>query len=119
MRWTVRFWRLSSAVTESTRKGISSLTISTTVCPAGHTVVEIVNDDMPFLVDSVTAELNRQNLTVHLIIHPVIGVARSGAGKMTGIADDPKSEDAAAESIMHLQITEQTDERGRVRPSAR
>ena len=31
-----------------------------------HTVVEIINDDMPFLVDSVTAELKRQNLTVHL-----------------------------------------------------
>lgn len=79
---------------------------------AGHTVVEIVNDDMPFLVDSVTAELNRQNLTVHLIIHPVIGVKRSKAGKLSAIADDPKADDAAAESIMHLQITEQTDERG-------
>src|SRR5574339_1204373 len=31
-----------------------------------HTVIEIANDDMPFLVDSVTAELNRQDLTVHL-----------------------------------------------------
>jgi glutamate dehydrogenase len=38
----------------------------------GHTIVEIVNDDMPFLVDSVTAELNHRNLTVHLIIHPVV-----------------------------------------------
>ena len=36
-----------------------------------HTVVEIVNDDMPFLVDSVTAELNRKDVTVHLAIHPV------------------------------------------------
>ncbi|MGB0630099.1 MAG: NAD-glutamate dehydrogenase [Alphaproteobacteria bacterium] len=79
---------------------------------AGHTVVEIVNDDMPFLVDSVTAELNRQNLTVHLIIHPVIGVVRSAAGMLGRVADDPKADSAVAESVMHLQITEQTDQRG-------
>ncbi|MFS2012702.1 hypothetical protein ACCD06_23035 [Azospirillum sp. CT11-132] len=38
--------------------------------------MEIV-DDMPFLVDSVTAELNRQGLTVHLAAHPVIRIVRS------------------------------------------
>src|SRR3989338_1259385 len=48
---------------------------------SGHTIIEIVNDDMPFLVDSVTSELNRQNLTVHLVIHPIIGVARDRDGK--------------------------------------
>jgi glutamate dehydrogenase len=31
-----------------------------------HTVIEIVNDDMPFLVDSVTMEVNRQGYTLHL-----------------------------------------------------
>jgi len=41
-----------------------------------HSVVEIVNDDMPFLVDSVTAELNRRELTVHLVIHPILRVTR-------------------------------------------
>ncbi len=75
----------------------------------GHTVVEIVNDDMPFLVDSVTAELNQQGLTVHLIIHPVIRMKRSAAGKLTSVADNDESPEAAAESVMHLQITEQTD----------
>src|SRR5512134_2257688 len=39
-----------------------------------HTIVEIVNDDMPFLVDSVTAELGRQGLDVHLVVHPVMRV---------------------------------------------
>src|SRR5262245_11873797 len=41
-----------------------------------HTVVEISNDDMPFLVDSVVAELNRQDLTVHVVIHPVLTLRR-------------------------------------------
>src|SRR5438045_3397586 len=39
-----------------------------------HTVIEIVNDDMPFLVDSSSAEINRQGLSLHLIVHPVFGV---------------------------------------------
>src|SRR3712207_7457242 len=34
-----------------------------------HTVVQIVNDDMPFLVDSVTAEIGQRELSLHLIIH--------------------------------------------------
>ena len=39
-----------------------------------HSVVEVVCDDMPFLVDSVRMALNRLGLTIHLIIHPVLRV---------------------------------------------
>ena len=42
----------------------------------GHTVVEVVTDDMPFLVDSVTMELNEQNRDVHMVMHPQILVRR-------------------------------------------
>ena len=45
-----------------------------------HTVIEIVNDDMPFLVDSVTMEVNRHGLTLHLIIHPLVAVNRDADG---------------------------------------
>ena len=41
-----------------------------------HTAVEVVTDDMPFLIDSVSMELNRQGFGVHLIIHPVLTVRR-------------------------------------------
>src|SRR6476659_5394895 len=53
-----------------------------------HTVVEIVNDDMPFLVDSVTMEVNRQGLTLHLIIHPLVAVNRDADGTLRGLAGD-------------------------------
>ncbi len=43
-----------------------------------HTIIEIVNDDMPFLVDSVTMEVNRHGLTLHLIIHPIVAVGARG-----------------------------------------
>ncbi|MGQ0663063.1 MAG: NAD-glutamate dehydrogenase [Pseudomonadota bacterium] len=67
-----------------------------------HTVVEIVNDDMPFLVDSVTAELNRRDLAVHLVIHPVMRVKRAQAGELSGLAEDGRPE-----SFMHIEIDEQ------------
>ncbi|VVD99509.1 NAD-glutamate dehydrogenase [Pandoraea capi] len=51
-----------------------------------HTVVEIVNDDMPFLVDSVTMEINRQGLALHSAFHPVYCVRRDAAGKRLSVA---------------------------------
>ena len=78
-----------------------------------HTVIEIINDDMPFLVDSVTAELNRQELTVLLIIHPLFKVRRNSAGKLlevgkTGNAGqgNKAKDDWTTESFMHLQVTQ-------------
>src|SRR5438045_3511762 len=45
-----------------------------------HTAVEIVTDDMPFLVDSVGMELNRRGFGVHMIIHPVLLTKRDPRG---------------------------------------
>src|SRR5271169_6062839 len=41
-------------------------------------VIEIVNDDMPFLVDSVMGEIADRRLDVRLVAHPVLGVRRDG-----------------------------------------
>ena len=49
---------------------------------SSHTIVEIINDDMPFLVDSVTAALNRLGAEVYLIIHPILRVERDARGKL-------------------------------------
>jgi NAD-specific glutamate dehydrogenase len=76
-------------------------------CP--HTVIEIVNDDMSFLVDSVTAALNRENLTVHIVIHPIVHVRRDRNGRLTGLyTAAAAAEGAAPESVMHVEINEQT-----------
>jgi len=74
-----------------------------------HTVVEIVNDDMPFLVDSVSAELNRRNLTVHLVIHPIMRVRRDEAGHLLELlGPGAEGDGAASESFMHVEIDEQS-----------
>jgi glutamate dehydrogenase len=51
-----------------------------------HTVIEIVNDDMPFLVDSATMEVARHGLTLHFIVHPIFSVNRAFDGRLTDIA---------------------------------
>src|SRR5258705_4043101 len=72
-----------------------------------HTVVEIVNDDMPFLVDSVTMEVNRHGLTLHLILHPILAVERVADGTLAGLpANDAK--DAKRESFIHVEIDRMT-----------
>jgi glutamate dehydrogenase len=77
-------------------------------CP--HTVIEIVNRDMPFLVDSVRMEVNAQGYATHLIIHPVIGMRRDAAGKLLDISQRPDSgKGAQAESCMHLEVSRETD----------
>jgi len=50
-----------------------------------HTVVQIVNDNMPFLVDSVTMAINRSGRTAHWIVHPLMSVARDAKGALTSV----------------------------------
>jgi len=52
-----------------------------------HSVIEIINDDMPFLVDSVTAEINRNEAEVHLVIHPIVSLRRDPKGKLLELAE--------------------------------
>lgn len=51
----------------------------------GHSVVHIVTDDMPFLVDSVSLALNGAQRTIFLVIHPVVTVRRSVTGELLDI----------------------------------
>ena len=50
-----------------------------------HTIIEMFNDDMPFLVDTTTLTLSEMNMGVHLIIHPVMWVHRDDDGRLTSI----------------------------------
>ena len=76
-----------------------------------HTVIEIVNDDMPFLVDSVGMELTRQNITAHLIVHPVFGVGRDETGAAVDFPLHATRPDGLNdESFMHIEVDEQSSE---------
>ncbi|MGB2569869.1 NAD-glutamate dehydrogenase [Micromonospora citrea] len=86
-----------------------------------HTVIEIVTDDMPFLVDSVTALLNSHHLDVHLLVHPLVVVRREPLGRLTEVSADVEPDDAIAgdlvESWMRIEIdpVRDPDEREKLR----
>ncbi|MBV8133264.1 MAG: NAD-glutamate dehydrogenase [Alphaproteobacteria bacterium] len=71
------------------------------------TIVEIVNDDMPFLVDSVTLAINASGSAVHLVIHPIMTVARDPKGQLRELCD--ASTAGRHESWMQIEITRQSD----------
>ncbi|MEX0342965.1 MAG: NAD-glutamate dehydrogenase domain-containing protein, partial [Erythrobacter sp.] len=66
------------------------------------TRIAIINDDMPFLVDSVAATIAALGLSIDRLVHPVIPVERDAKGKLTGIPDgDP--DDALWESVIYIE----------------
>ena len=78
---------------------------------SSHTVIEIVYDDMPFLVDSITSNLNRKGYTVHLVIHPVVRVRRDAKGHLLEILSAKsraKTDKIVSESHMHVEISAQS-----------
>ncbi|TDD79475.1 NAD-glutamate dehydrogenase [Actinomadura rubrisoli] len=75
----------------------------------GHTVVQAVTDDMPFLVDSVTMELNRHQLATHLIVHPLLGVDRDVAGHLRAFRGKLDSDTDIDESWIHIEVDRTSD----------
>jgi glutamate dehydrogenase len=70
-----------------------------------HTVLELINDDMPFLVDSITSELARREIGLHVLIHPVIKVDRDAKGRLKALhAPGDETSPGHFESVMHLQV---------------
>lgn len=89
---------------------VTSPSTATTGWTSHHSVVQIVTDDMPFLVDSVTAELNREGRAIHLVVHPVFRVVRDAIGNLLRILSPGEhDDDAIAESWIHVEIDRESD----------
>ena len=75
---------------------------------SSRTIIEIVNDDMPFLVDSVVLALSDLGVAAQLIIHPVIRLERDQGGHLMKLVGEDENERGRPESLMHLQVERQT-----------
>jgi len=73
-----------------------------------YTFIEMINDDMPFLVDSVTGAINRHELSVHITVHPIFSLRRDADGKLLGITD-PGEDGGQPESFIRFAIDRETD----------
>lgn len=72
---------------------------------SGHTIIDIVCDDRPFLVDSVLIALARRHIGTILLVHPIVTVERDANGELLGFSGDP----TAAESWMHVEVERQAN----------
>lgn len=71
-----------------------------------NTVIELLNDDMPFLVDSLTAELNRMGLTIRETLHPILRVVRDKNGILKELSSDTTDQaHVKSESLIHFQVS--------------
>jgi glutamate dehydrogenase len=72
-----------------------------------HTIIDVVNDDMPFLVDSISLAISERSLTLHFLAHPVLAVERDASGLLKAVhrrSDSNDGKKLKLESFQHLEI---------------
>ena len=88
--------------------GVPKVRVVASATRPRHAIIEIVTDDMPFLVDSVTQELARVDVAIHLVVHPQFVVRRDLNGQLIGVLGTLDAHEAPAdalvESWMHLEV---------------
>src|SRR5215207_5213484 len=83
------------------------------------TVLEAVNDNMPFLVDSTLAELTGQGCEPMLVAHPILAVERDLSGVLVRLAGEAtaaaEAMNATRESFIHIHLSRVDDPETRAR----
>ena len=97
----------------SRKPGELALSIESTGGEAGNRRMRIgiVNDDMPFLVDSVANAIASRQLTIYRLLHPVVCVSRDSAGELQTV-EELCQDKKRRESMMYLEL-DRADARGR------
>ncbi len=76
---------------------------------SAHSVIMVVTDDMPFLVDSLSMVCTQSGLAVHLLAHPVLSVVRDRRGRLEGIYLDDPPAGSRLESWQLIEIDREPD----------
>jgi len=75
-----------------------------------HTVIEVVFEDMPFLVDSVRMQLNARQMSLHAIHYCALNAERSKAGKLnTSKTWNQASKTSVSEAIIYIEVDHHSD----------
>ncbi len=84
------------------------------------TVLHVLNDNKPFLLDSTLAELSAQGLDASLVAHPILAVARDARGLLQRYAGEAATAAAGLkrESLLHIHLPRLSDQAARDRLAA-
>lgn len=75
-----------------------------------HTIIEVLQEDMPFLVDSLRMELNQRNLTIHAIHNAVVSMKRDEKGALISVLKkDSRAKNSHRESLIAIEVDRHTD----------
>ena len=74
--------------------------------------IAVINDDMPFLVDSIAAAVASQNLAISRLVHPVLAVRRDPDGTLVGLPEGAAATGERRESMVYMEA-QRADARGR------
>jgi glutamate dehydrogenase len=106
------------ALAQSRPAGQINLKVSEGTAPA-RTVIEMVTDDMPFLLDSLIAAVAAEGLSLRLALHPIVAVERDKAGQLRALHERAAATPSAKlESMMRLEIATATEFEVRARLEA-
>jgi len=83
--------------------GVAKIRFEPIAAKRGGSVLEILNDDMPFLVDSVVGELNQRGLDIRLFVHPVFIVERDLSGRLVNFKG-ARTVGGHRESFIHIHV---------------
>lgn len=79
------------------------------LCP--HSLVMVLQRDMPFLVDSIRMELNRRNIAIHAIKSTVMAVSRDSKDQLSAFAVGEKTvEGVQKEALILMEIRQHTND---------
>src|SRR6266699_918303 len=88
--------------------GSADIRVINPMMPDGReiSVLQVLNDNMPFLFDSTMAELAEQGIEVTLVAHPIVAVERDGQGKLLRFYGEtlPAGAKGERESLIHFHI---------------
>ncbi len=80
---------------------------------ATSTMIDIVNDDMPYVVESVVSAITAAGVTVHRVLHPILAVRRDHDGTLVSVAGESRRgldpQDCIPESWVHILIDRLSD----------
>jgi glutamate dehydrogenase len=102
----------SWALLQERKSGAPKIRFEPAAAKPGVAVLEMINDDMPFLVDSIVGEISERDLDIRLLVHPVFTVERSETGKLNAFRGAHKG-NGRRESFIHIHVDDDGDDAAR------
>jgi glutamate dehydrogenase len=87
------------------KKGEIKIVVADASVKSRHLIIDIINDDAPFLVDSTVAYFEKNGIIIRNIIHPTYSIARDAKGELQEIVSDAASKAGVVrESVIQLHL---------------